>query len=100
MRVLRSAQAGLPPVQVPLEALVEGPLVPIEEPGPSAPGLLVGLLQISHVVGFEARRAAAVVCLEKQGPPALRDAEPRGGSPERRACRLHAQSAVEALRIV
>jgi hypothetical protein len=55
-RLEREAVVGpvLPPVVIPLEALVVLPHVAIEEPGPRCPRLLVGALQVPEVIDLEA----------------------------------------------
>src|SRR5438128_10438389 len=60
----------LPPVEIPLKPLVQGALVAIEVSDPSAPGLLVGALQVAQVVDLEARRAPLVAGLTPEVRPA------------------------------
>src|SRR3989441_7216820 len=56
----------LPPVEIPLEPLVQLAGVAVEVPGPRAPRNLIGALQVAEIVDIEPRGAALVIRLKQQ----------------------------------
>src|ERR1041384_2833345 len=81
----------LPPVEVPLEPLIQLAGVAVEVSRPRAPRLLVGALQIAEVVDLESGRAALEVALEQEVVAAhLAELQRLEIAPERRARRIEA----------
>ncbi len=102
-RLQRQPRRGqvLPPVVVPLEAIVPRPLLAVEEAHPGVPRLLVGAAQVAHVVHLEPRRPALVRRLEHQVRAAhLVELELLGVAAERRARRIERQRGIRALVVV
>src|SRR5438034_10758441 len=91
----------LPPVEVPLKTLVQGARVAIEVADPSAPGLLIGALQVAQVVDLEARRAPLVAGLAQEVRPAhLAELQLLGVSRARRARRVVREPGVGSLTVL
>src|SRR5260221_8504415 len=89
----------LPPVEIPLEALIQLARVAVEETRPRAPRQLIGPTQIPQVVGLETGRAALEVRLKEHSPAHLTELPRFVVPPQRRAWRVESQC-VRALVIV